>query len=161
MEAGQCGEAIAAVGLAAGLALAERSVEVSCAAAGAVLVGDGDVNKGTDEGDVEDDGDGGGDHYAGEAAQEQQPDDAVKHTCSGNSGNGTNLVGDVQVMVVQRGQEVGVDAEDECRGEELDAPDEPLKELESDSSFGAHGCKTYWGWSWLSLCGLLIRRSQC
>ena len=140
MEARQRGEAITALSLVSGLALAEGRIEVAVAASRTVAVDGGDVDEGADEGDVEDDGDEGREHVAREAAQQQQPDAGVEHGGAGDALDGADAVVDGQPVVVQAGEEVGVDAEDEGAAEELDAADEPLQELEGEAGLGAHGC---------------------
>lgn len=68
MEARQRGEALVRLNRARRLAFAKGRVELAVAAAGAVLVGDGNVDEGSDEADVKQDGQKGRQRVAGEAA---------------------------------------------------------------------------------------------
>jgi len=61
---------------------------------------------------------------AGQKADEEDGDDGVKHTSSGNALYGSDIGVDVQAMVVQDNEEVGKDTKNNCRATELDEPNE-------------------------------------
>lgn len=139
VEAGQHCKSIGSLSDLVALALAERRVKVALAAAGAILVGDGNVDEGANKGNVEDDGQKGGEGLPREAAENQQGDDCVEDGGAGDAGDGADGVGDVEVVVGEGGEEVAVDAEDDGCAEELHAAVEPLEELEGEARSCAHG----------------------
>lgn len=138
VEAGQVGEtAPIALDISARLAPAKGRVNDASAAAGAVTIGPGDVDEGADEGDIQHQGDEGEERKPGEAAQQQQAHQRVQNGSAGDALDGTDLPRDVQVVVVQRGEEVREDAEDDGGAEELYQPTKPLQEFEAEAGSGA------------------------
>lgn len=133
MEAGQLGEALIPIYCAGRLALAKRRIEDAGAAAGAVLVGDGNVDVGADEGDVEHNSDKSDQSVAGKAAQHEQRQQRVQSSSARDALDGSQAGGDGQVVVVERCEEVGVDGEDDGAAAELDAAEEPLQEFEAEA----------------------------
>lgn len=104
MIARQSSEAIRAlVDRVARLSFTEGRVDVAAAVAGAVLVGDGNVDEGADKGKVKDHGDEGGEGEAGEAAQQEQTGNGVEDSDAGDALDGLELGANGKVVVVQRG----------------------------------------------------------
>ncbi|KAJ3476812.1 hypothetical protein NLG97_g9010 [Lecanicillium saksenae] len=119
--------------LVAGFSFAEDGVELAAAAAaGAALVGDGDEDVGAEKGEIEAHGGEGGQGVAGEAAEQEKPQQGVGDGDAHDALDGADVGGRGQVVVGEGGEEVGVDAEDDDTAEELDGADEPLDRLEAE-----------------------------
>lgn len=155
VEGGQVGEAVlVALGELGRGALAEDGVGSAVAVFGAAAVGNGHVDVGADEGDVEGHGDDGRGRVAGEAAQQQQGCQRVQNANARDTLNSARPRRYSDVVVVQRGQEVAEQRQDQRRAAELDAADEPLQELQRETAACTHGvcvrvrrlCAGAWTW---------------
>lgn len=141
MEGGELGETGAdLVGIIIIQSLTEYRVEVAAAGSRRMAIHVGDVDECADEGEVEQYGDERREHETGDAAQGQQGDEGVQGGGARDALDGAGVGGDVQIVVVHGGEEVGEDAEDDGRAGEFNSSEEPLEELESGTGPCAHDC---------------------
>ena len=122
-----------------GVPLAEWRAHEAGARAGAATVRRGNVDEGDGEGGVEDDGDEARERVAGDAAEQQQGASRVEGGKPGDALDGADPGADVEAVVLQRGEEVAEDGEDESGAGELEAAEEVLEGLESVTGTGEHG----------------------
>lgn len=137
-KAGQRSKAITPLDDIRRLALAKRRIYIAITTARAALVRDGDIDEGADKGDIQHHGEERGEGEAGDAAQQQQGGQGVQDGDAGDALDGADAGRNGQLVVGEAGEEVRVDAEDEGRAGELDAPDEPLSGLEAEAGSGGH-----------------------
>lgn len=138
-EAGESSEATRAFlcGVAR-LTTSKGSIDVPIAAAGTMAVRNSNVDESAGKGKINGHSKESGYSPASEAPQEEESDQGVENRSSRDTLNGADGSADSQIMVVESGQEVGVDAEDECGAKELNTANKPLKELEAETCFLAH-----------------------
>jgi len=102
----------------------------------------GDVDEGAEEGDVEDAGDEDEEAQSAEEVQHEEVDERVEDAGARDAFDGADVLGDWHGVVVQRGEIVTVDAEDDAGAAELDSAQEVLHDLEGEANFASHvgGC---------------------
>lgn len=124
------------------LTTTEGSVKVAVAAAGAVLVGNSNIDESPDEGEINGHGQESSHGTTGETPEKEESDEGVEDSSSSNTLNSTQSGADTEIVVVKGGQEVRVDTKDQSSAKELHTANEPLKELEAKADLLAHddGC---------------------
>jgi len=89
---------------------AVRGVDDAVARAGSCAIGDGDVDKGAGEAQVDTHEDEGEHHVAGDAAEEEEGEGRVDDGDARDALDGLDPVADEQAVVVQSHEKVGEDA---------------------------------------------------
>lgn len=126
VELGQAADLALAVETVVGLTSAVGSVDVASALGGTAFVGLGDIDEGSNEGKIDDHGDKRRECNTAKTADEQKSQNRIQHSRARNSFNGADCRADIELVVVQRDEEVGIDAEDDGSAAKLNASDEPL-----------------------------------
>ena len=84
----------------------------------------GEISKGTGKAEIEKNADEAEESDAAQAADEQKPNDGVEDRSTGDAGGCPDVVVDREVVVAERGEEVGEDAQDDDRAGELNNAEE-------------------------------------
>lgn len=104
------------------------------------------VDKGTCESNIENDGDESENCNASEAAEEDKAGEREDDCNTRDTFDGANVGVDVQVVVLQGREEVGEEGENDCSAEEFNTSKEPLQCLEGHAGFASHVCGLMSDW---------------